>query len=432
MTKNIALKVRLYPTSEQIVLINKTLGCCRQIYNTMLASRLKFYDENIKYKELSKSEKIEIYKSYKAPTEKELKTKFEYLKEVSSVALQQSRRDQETAFFKFFKGLAKFPKFHSKKKKNSYREVMNIHFDWNHRTVKLPKIGEVKFKNRSLPKWLNLQNYKLCNSNFLRSITVSKNPCNQYYASILFEVEVPEVKKSFDDENQVIGLDFSPAEMYVDSFGFNGIDNGYKPQKQNHLKQLRKLQRRFARTKKDSKNREKIRIKFARLEKHIADSRKDWIEKETLRLLRKYQAIGVEDLTIKGLMRACKNARNYVDTSWSGFVQKMIDKSSRFNSQVVKADRFFASSKLCSVCGWKFKNLTLNIRKWTCPECGTSHIRDVNAAINLKNNAIESCRSNLHILLEEQKFKSVENTESKAEEISVLAGVLDETEREVS
>ncbi|MBQ0113755.1 MAG: transposase [Bacteroidales bacterium] len=422
MTKNIALKVRLYPTSEQIILINKTLGCCRQIYNTMLASRLKFYDENIKDKELSKSEKSELYKSYKSPTEKELKTKFGYLKEVSSVALQQSRRDQETAFAKFFKGLSKFPKSHSKKQKNSYREINvndNCRFDWNHRRIKLPKIGEIKFKNRSLPKWLNLKEYKLCN------ITVSKNPCNQYYASILFEVEKVEVRKHFDNENQVIGLDFSPAEMYVDSLGSNGIANGYKPQKQNHLKQLKKLERRYASTKKDSRNREKARIKLARLEKHIADSRKDWIEKETLRLLRNYQAIGVEDLTIKGLMRACKNARNYVDTSWSGFVQRMIDKSERFNSQVVKADRFFASSKLCSVCGWKFKNLTLNIRKWTCSECGTNHIRDVNAAINLKNNA-------KNVLLEEQDIKSVEFVESEADCQLVLAGAFDETERDAS
>ena len=144
-----------------------------------------------------------------------------------------------------------------------------------------------------------------------------------------------------------------------------------------------------------------------------------------MRLLKNYQAIGIEYLTIKGLMRACKNARNYVDTSWSGFSQRLIEKSERFNCQVVKADRFFASSKLCSVCGYKFKNLTLNIRKWTCPDCKTSHIRDVNAAINLKNNAIK-------ILLEEQEFKSVESVENKTETFSVLVGAFDESERDVS
>ena len=183
--KHLALKVRIYPTQEQTVLINKTLGCCRQVYNIMLASRLDFYDKNIKDRELSKTEKTELYKSYKAPTEKELKQQYEYMKDVSSVALQQSRRDQEGAFTKFFKGLSKFPKFHSKKQKNSYREINinnNCKFDWNHRCITLPKVGQVRFRNRELPEWLKADD-KVCN------ITVSKNPSGQYYASILFEVE---------------------------------------------------------------------------------------------------------------------------------------------------------------------------------------------------------------------------------------------------
>lgn len=412
--KHLALKVRIYPTQEQTVLINRTLGCCRQVYNIMLASRLDFYDKNIKDKELSKTEKSEIYKSYKAPTEKELKQEFEYMKEVSAVALQQSHRDQEGAFQKFFKGLAKFPKFHSKKQKNSFREL-NCKFFWNARRITLPKVGQVRFRNRKLPKWLNA-NDKVCN------ITVSKTPSGQYYASILFEVEEQFKSKS---ENQAIGLDFSPADLYVSSYGMTGKDFGYIPQKQAHLKQLRKLERRLARKQKGSKNREKARIKAARLEQHIASSRKDWIEKETLRLVRNCNVIGIEDLTTKGLLRASKNARNYVDTSWGTFTSRLIEKSKRFECSVVKSDRFFPSSKLCHVCGYKKSDLTLSIRRWICPVCHTEHNRDVNAALNLKLNAIK-------ILSEGQEFRSAEGVEEMTGLALAHFGASVETERRVS
>jgi len=416
--KHLSLKVRIYPTQEQAVLINKTLGCCRQVYNTMLASRLDFYDENIKDKELTKQEKAALYKSYKAPTEKELKQRYEYMKEVSSVALQQSRRDQEGAFQRFFKGLAKFPRFHSKKQKNSYREINinnNCKFFWNARRITLPKIGEVRFRNRELPKWLNVDDK-------VRNITVSRNPSGQYYASILFEVEEQPKSKS---ENQAIGLDFSPADLYVSSCGMTCRDFGYIPQKQAHLKQLRKLERRLERKRKGSKNREKARIKVARLEQHIASSRKDWIEKETLRLVRSFNVIGIEDLTTKGLLRASRNARNYVDTSWGTFTARLIDKSNRFECSVVKSDRFFPSSKLCHTCGYKKTDLTLSTRHWVCPVCHTEHNRDVNAAINLKLNAIK-------ILSEGQEFRSAEGVEGMAELALVHFGASVETERRVS
>ena len=384
----------------------------------MLASRLDFYDKNIKDKELSKTEKSEIYKSYKAPTEKELKERFEYMKEVSSVALQQSRRDIQSAFNMFFRGFTKFPKFHSKKQKNSFREI-NVNkakwFNWNNRTITLPKIGQLKFKNRALPIWLKISNM-VCN------ITVTKSSSNQYYASILFEVEEQSKLKS---ENQTIGLDFSPANEYVDSNGLTGKDFGYIPQKQAHLKQLRKLERRLARKQKGSKNREKARIKVARMEQHIANSRKDWIEKETFRLVRNYNVIGIEDLITKGLLRASKNARNYVDTSWGTFTTKLVDKAKRYDCSVVKSDRFFASSKLCHICGYKKMDLTLSTRYWTCPVCHTEHNRDVNAAINLKLNAIK-------ILREAEEFRSAESVEELANLALAQFGASVETEREVS
>lgn len=390
------------------------------MYNILLADRFKFYDENIKNKDLTQENKSILFKSYKAPTEKIIKQQYEYMKEVSAVALQQSHQDLKRNYDKFIKGKISLPKFRSKKRNNSYREINNqvknnCRFNWSFKLIVIPKLGNVKFKNRRLPNWLN-QELKLCH------ITVIKTSSGQYYASILFEVEEQPKLKS---ENQVIGLDFSPANEYVDSNGLTGRDFGYIPQKQAHLRQLRKLQRRLARKQKGSNNREKARIKVARIEQHIANSRKDWIEKETLRLIRNCKVIGIEDLTTKGLLRASKNARNYVDTSWGTFTSRLIEKSKRYDCSVVKSDRFFASSKLCHVCGYKKTDLTLSTRHWICPVCHTEHNRDVNAAINLKLNAIK-------ILSEGQEFRSVEGVDGMASLALAHFGASVETEREVS
>lgn len=180
-------------------------------------------------------------------------------------------------------------------------------------------------------------------------------------------------------------MDFSPAEMYINSDGLSGKDFGYVAQKQAHHKQLKKLSKRLAKKQKGSNNRNKARIKLARLEEHIANSRKDWIEKESLRLVRSYEKVVVEDLNLKGISKLLRNAKNMNDTSWATFVSRLQAKGEDYNCKVIKADRYFPSSKLCSCCGWKYEKLQLSERKWTCPKCGTNHIRDVNAAINLKN-----------------------------------------------
>lgn len=414
--KKMALKVRIYPTQEQCILINKTFGCCRQIYNLLLADRIEYYNNNIKGKELSKTQRLDLYKSYKPLTEKQIKEIYPYMTEVSSVALQQSRRDMEGAFIKFFRGKTKFPKFHSKKENCfSYRENNGIRFNWYERTIRLPKIQEVKFRLRSLPNWYTF-NCKLCN------VTVSKSRSEQYYASMIFEIEeLPKLKS----ENQTIGLDFSLSNMYVDSNGLSGRDFGYIPQKQNHLRQLNKLKRKFARKKKGSLNREKARIKLARMEQHIANSRKNWIEKETLRLVRDNNIIGVESLKLENMIKFSRNSKNYVDTSWGYFVTRLSDKAERYSCNVVKSDTFFASSKICHICGYKKTDLKLYMRHWTCPVCNTEHDRDVNAAINLKNNAIK-------ILREAEEFRSAEGVEELASLALAQFGASVETERKTS
>lgn len=422
-----SLKLRIYPTKEQSQLINQTFGCCRKLYNEHLQERNEFYIKNILPTIKSKATPLEVqkvYKKFKPKTEKDWKEVYPYMKEVSSYSLQQARIDCDNAFMNFFKskngsrkGKSGFPKFKSKKDNHqSYREPnvngnAQIHFE--KRFVKIAKLGKVIFKDRAFPKWWG-QIQKLC------SMTISKSCSGNYYVSILFEILPCNYK--VENRKESIGLDFSPSEMYVSSENQTGKDFGYIAQKQAHSKKLRRLQRQFARKqmvavencsiKVSSKNREKARIKLARLEEHIANSRKDWIEKESLRLVRSYDKVVVEDLNLKGISKFLRNAKNMNDTSWSTFVSRIQAKGKDYNCKVIKADRYFPSSKICSKCGWKYEGLKLSEREWTCKNCGTHHVRDVNAAINLKN----------YIPLEEREFTPVESSKAaKLAELALLA-----------
>lgn len=426
-TQHKSLKLRIYPNQEQIILINKTFGCCRLVYNERLQERNEFYIENIlPIPKENKSERLKKYKEYKPEN---FKDKYSFLKEVSSQALCQSERDLENAYNNFFKsqkgtrkGKSGFPKFKSKKNnRQSYRECMvsKTALNFFSKYVKIPKLGKVAFSHDSLPKWYSKE-AKLCN------ITVEKSCSNRYCAVLLYEVE--NQTYNIEDRKESIGLDFSPSEMYISSENQTGKDFGYIAQKQAHSKKLRKLQRRLARKqmlkqenspiKISSKNREKSRIKLSQLEEHIANSRRDWIEKETLRLVKSYDKVVVEDLNLKGISAFLRNAKNMNDTSWATFVSRLQVKGKDYNCEVIKADRYFPSSQLCSKCGFQYKNLKLSEREWVCPKCGMHHIRDVNAAINLKN----------YVPLERRKLTSVESDKiNNLASIALQIGTLNET-----
>ena len=420
-----SLKLRIYPNREQTIFINKTFGCCRLVYNERLQERNEFYIENIL--PIPKENKAERNKKYKEYKPSDLKTQFPFLSEVSSQALCQSENDLKNAYNNFFKsnkGIRKgkigFPKFKSKKNnRQSYRECMvsETALNFFSKYIKIPKLGKVAFSHDSLPKWYS-KKAKLCN------ITVEKSCSNRYYAVLLFEID--KLNYKIENRKDAIGLDFSPSEMYVSSESQTGKDFGYIAQKQKYHKKLRRLQRTFARRqmikqensprKLSSKNREKARIKLAQLEEHIAFCRKDWIEKETLRLVQNYNKVVVEDLNLKGISKFLRNAKNMNDTSWATFVARLEVKGKDYNCEVIKADRYFPSSQLCSTCGFQYKGLKLSEREWTCECCGSHHIRDVNAAINLKN----------YVPLERRKLTPVDSGISKLAELALQAGTLDE------
>ena len=405
---NRALKLRLYPNEEQKTFLDKSLGCSRFFYNHLLNERIEFYKNEIEPIKDNEKLKKEKYKFFKPTSKKQFKEKFEWARECSDDCLNSTERNLQSAFNNFFKSLNKsrkgkmgFPKFRSKKEhKDSYTEchVKKNAFDFHNRKINISKCTPIYFKHREkLPKWYS-ENCEL------KSITVSKNSCGEYWVSLLFELPNFNANSKPINENQAIGLDWSPSEFYIDSECHSAKDYGYEPQKQKHHKQLMKLQRRLVRKTKGSANYEKARIKVARLEKHIADSRKWWIENESLRLVENYSTIGIEDLNLQGIAKFLRNAKNVTDCGYANFVTRLQQKGEEQGTSVIKVDRYFPSSQLCHCCGYQNHNLKLSDREWTCPSCGEHHIRDYNASINLKNEA-------LNIRMRRAEFRSVEGVE---------------------
>ena len=406
---NRALKLRLYPNEEQKTFLDKSLGCSRFFYNYRLNEQIEFYKNEIEPIKNDEKLKKEKYKSFKPTSKKQFKEKFEWAKECSDDCLNSTERNLQSAFNNFFKSLNKsrkgkqgFPKFRSKKEhKDSYTEchVKKNAFDFHNRKINISKCTPIYFKHREkLPKWYS-------NKCELKSITISKNSVGEYWVSLLFELPNFYANPKSINENQAIGLDWSPSEFYIDSECHSGKDYGYEPQKQKHHKQLAKLQRRLARKTKGSANYEKARIKVARLEKHIADSRKWWIENESLRLVENYTTIGIEDLNLQGIAKFLRNAKNINDCGYANFVNRLIQKGEEQGTSIIKIDRYYPSSQLCHCCGYQNHNLKLSDREWTCPNCGEHHMRDYNASINLKNEA-------LNIRMRRAEFRSGEDVEN--------------------
>ena len=438
---NRALKVRLYPTQEQKEFLDKSLGTSRFFYNYRLNEQIEFYKNEIEPIKDNEKLKKEKYKSFKPTSKKQFKEKFEWAKECSDDCLNSTERNLKSSFDNFFKSLNKsrkgkqgFPKFRSKKEhKDSYTEchVKKNAFDFHNRKINISKCTPIYFKHREkLPKWYS-ENCEL------KSITISKNSCGEYWVSLLFELPNFNANSKPIDENQAIGLDWSPSEFYIDSDCQSAYKNfGYKKQKQGLYwdsenqkevqtktpKKLTKLQRRLARKTKGSANYEKARIKLAKLEKHIADSRKWWIENESLRLAKNYSTIGIEDLRLQNISKMLRNAKNVTDCAWGIFTTRLIQKGEELGTSVIKVDRYFPSSQICHVCGFKnIKTKNLDLREWTCPSCGTFHIRDYNASINLKNEAI-------NIRMRRAEFRSVEGVETLANLALASSGASDESE----
>lgn len=407
-----ALKLRLYPNLEQQELFNKTLGSCRAIYNMMLHERKEVYKK-------LKDDKRKLYE-YSYKTEKEYKEEYEWLKEVDSIALQQARIDLSKAYQNFFKGLKgkykqkyQFPKFKKKRNGSSYRTVNvsnGIRIDFNNRKVKLPKVG-----------WINFRDKRNSIDGSIKSATVRRTATGKYFVSLLIEEELYLPGKEITEKlkAKTIGLDMNLEKFFVDN---NGNSPAYERLYRGSEKKLAREQRKISRKQKGSKNWYKQLHRVSKVHEKVANKRNDFTHKLSTDIVREYEIIVAENLSLKGMCQGYRLGKSISDLGYSQFIHQLQYKSSRNNKIFIQADKYFASSKLCSICGYKNTELTLADRNWTCPNCSTEHNRDKNSGVNLKNYGLEylGLGRPKEIKPVESSFETSKNENSTKQEANAL------------
>lgn len=349
---------RLYPNAHQRDLLAKTFGCCRWICNRVLAMRQDEY-------QVSKTSKS--INSYIAQIPTWKKTDFPWLAEVDSMALQQSLRDLDKAYRNFFSNPGKvgFPKFKSKHNNcKSYRTNNVTVVDDNH--VHLPKLGIVKARiSRPI-------------EGRILSATLKQVPSGKYFVTICC-TDVPNPVAS-EATTEILGIDAGIHDLATCSTGEHVENPQYLAKSKG---KLAREQRRLSRKQIGSNNREKQRVKVARVHEKIANTRKDTLHKFTTAAVCESQAIAVEDLNVSGMKKNHRLAKAISDASMSEMIRQLEYKCAWHRRGFVKIGRFFPSSKICSECGYVYSELTLAMREWDCPSCGKHHDRDLNAAINI-------------------------------------------------
>ena len=358
-----AYKFRLYPNENQKQFFNQCIGNTRFVYNHCLALKKELWEnekKSISMKELSKH--ITDLKKYQ---------EYEWLKKSDSISLQQSLRDLDSAFQRFFKKKAKYPRFHNKHRKNSYRTInQNGTVAIENGKLRLPKLKTL----------VEVRQSRFFNG-VIKNATVLKTPSNKYFVSLLVE------EKDTHGVSQAneVGIDLGIKDFAITS---NGIKYHLNTQHIKKLeKKLKRLQKQFSRTMPKSQNHEKQRIKLAIQYEKITNFKDNFFHKLSRKLVDENQIIAIESLKIKNMVKNHKLAKSIQDCSWNKFVLMLEYKAKwQCNCQVVKIDTFFPSSQICNSCGYKNSKVKdLSIREWECPKCHAKHDRDINASINILN-----------------------------------------------
>lgn len=351
------VRFRIYPNKEQKDLINQTLGCCRLIYNKGLAMRNETYNNGGKTGYSQTSTMLTMMKKC---------DDFAFLKVVDSIALQQSLRDLDRGFVNYFQKRAAHPVFRSKHDHHqSYRTINqggNIRIVGKY--IKLPKLGYVKVR----------QSMEIGHIN---SVTIERTPTGKYFAVLNVEFE-PTPRPN---GGKKIGIDVGIKEFYSDSNG-NMVPNPRHLEKS--MRKLVREQRKLSRKEKESKNRNRQRVKVALIHERIANQRNDFLQKESTMLIRENQTICIEDLKVKNMMRNHRLAKSIASASWSKFFDMLEYKATWYGNDIIRIPTMYPSSQTCSCCGYKnplVRNLA--VRNWKCPECHSKHDRDTNAGINI-------------------------------------------------
>ena len=308
---------------------------------------------------------------------KKIKQKYNWMKNSDSQGLCNASQELNTAYNNFFNKKAKFPKFKKKKGKNSYRNGMmqktveKLIPNKNH--IRIPKAGLVKFREDYDFAKLNIT--KICN------ITIERSKTNKYYCSICCDIE----QKEYEHTGEVIGIDLGIKDLVIDSNGNKYQNPKYQVKAEKKIKHLNRL---YSKKTKGSHNAEKARLKLATAYEKLCNKRKDNVHKITTKLIKENDIIYIENLNVKDMTKNHKLAKSIQDASFGTLVSMLKYKATWHNRQIIGIGRFYPSSKLCSCCGHKMDYMGLEVRQWTCPKCKAEHDRDINAAINIKNEGL--------------------------------------------
>ena len=354
-----AYKYRIYPNNKQREYFAKCFGCVRFFYNKSLSDMNEIFKERQEFKNITPA-------SYKED--------YPFLKEIDSLALANAQLNRNAAFKAFFRHQNEFPKYKSKRNDQSYttnNQKGSVKFSINNRYISIPKCPKVRIKkHRSF-----IGNIK--------SVTISKTCDDKYYISLLVEEDI----KSLEPVEKTIGLDLGIKDLIIDSDGKKYKNHKYLSKS---LSKLAREQRKLSHMMKGSNNRNKQRIKIARLHHKINNQRNDYLHKLSKHIIDENQIICIEDLKVKNMIKNDKLARSISDVSWSRLVSMLIYKANWYDRTLVKVPSNYPSSQLCSICGYQNKDVkNLKIRKWICPKCNTKHDRDINASKNILSKGIE-------------------------------------------
>lgn len=356
-------RYRMYPNKEQQQMLAKYFGSVRFVYNHFLAERKRQYEEN------GKSDNY--YAQARTLTKLKKQEEYKWLKEINSQTLQFALRNLETSYTNFFRGNAKFPRFKAKKSGGSFHIPQSC-------SIGNGKIYIPKFKDGiKIVEHISFKGVEV------RNMTISVTPSGKYYVSILTKVSYEPLQKT----KAKVGIDLGLKDLVITSDGKKYSSNKFI---KHYSKELAKAQKHLSKKKKGSNSWDRQRIKVARIQEKIHNCRFDKLHKISTDLVRHYDVICCEDLNVKGMQRNHKLAQSISDASWGEFLLMLTYKAVMNDKQVVKIGRYYPSSKTCHCCGWVKEDLQLKDREWTCPHCGNTLDRDVNAAMNILQEGLKN------------------------------------------